>query len=414
MLTLLLVALYACMPVAVMSSDQLPSPIFYLALVLCLFAVRRRPSVPASQVLADYRAFLYCYSVPLLVVLVSCAVHWRWAGSSVEAGLRGALGMPILLLGLRQVKPHLLRHAVWGVYAAALFATGYVVYLAYPSWLVRPETAVYNAVGYGNLMLLLSVISLYSLRWHLTPMRKLECVIKTVVAVAALAGFVLTQTRTGWLAVPVFAVLGVAMTTGFRRPWRAVGLLAAIVVVALALGASSPSLRDRVGQGYQQTMQCYDISHPVDSSVCIRFQLWRAAWHAFSHNPVVGLGDHSLFRKWMKTRALPDGVVSKYVANNFGEPHNDMMQALSSFGVLGGLGLLLIYFAPAWLFLKRMGSGHPRDSRVAAAMGAAVCLGFAVFGITELMFRGMRTVSFYTMLVALFLVLSEPDGEAAA
>jgi O-antigen ligase len=47
-------------------------------------------------------------------------------------------------------------------------------------------------------------------------------------------------------------------------------------------------------------------------------------------------------------------------------------------------------------------------------MGVALCLGFAVFGITELMFRGMRTVGFYTMFVALFLVLSEPgNGDAA-
>jgi O-antigen ligase len=88
-----------------------------------------------------------------------------------------------------------------------------------------------------------------------------------------------------------------------------------------------------------------------------------------------------------------------------------MMQALSSFGILGGIGLLLMYFAPVWVFVRRMSRRYPRESRVAAAMGAAVCLGFAVFGITELMFRGMRTVGFYTMFVALFLMLSEPEGE---
>jgi O-antigen ligase len=204
------------------------------------------------------------------------------------------------------------------------------------------------------------------------------------------------------------------MATGFHRPWRALGLLLAIVAAAVAIGASSPSLRERAEIGYHQTLQCYDTDNTINTSVCVRFQLWRAAWHAFSHNPVIGLGDHSLFKPWMKTRALPDGVVSKYVANNYGEPHNDMMQALSSFGVLGGLGLLTVYFAPTWLFVRRMGRGYSRQTRVAAAMGAALCLGFAIFCVTELMFRGMRTVGFYTMFVALFLVLSEPDDESAA
>src|SRR3546814_18014746 len=92
----------------------------------------------------------------------------------------------------------------------------------------------------------------------------------------------------------------------------------------------------------------------------------------------------------MQTRALPDDVVSKYVAYNFGEPHNDALKALYSFGVLGGLGLLLMYFAPACLFIRRMSHRYSSQTRAAAAMGAAFCLGFALFGLTELMFRGMQ------------------------
>jgi O-antigen ligase len=39
-------------------------------------------------------------------------------------------------------------------------------------------------------------------------------------------------------------------------------------------------------------------------------------------------------------------------------------------------------------------------------MGAAVCVGFAVFGLSELMFRGLRTMGFYTVIVAVYLALS--------
>lgn len=411
---ILLILLFACMPVAIMSSDAAPSAVFYVAFVVAIAAAFKR-NVAAGRVLANYRTLLCCYGVPLLVVLASSATHGHWAGSSVEAGIRTSIGLPVFLLGLSQIEPRHLRQAVWGVYAAAFVATAYVVYLIYPSFLERPVTTIYNAVSYGNLMLLMAVVSLFSLLWQLTSRPRLDRAFKILVTVVAAGGFLLTQTRSGWVAIPVFAIIGVAMVTGFRRPWRAVGLLVAIVVVAGAIGVSSPSLRDRIEIGYQETMQCYDTSSATNNtSVCVRFQLWRAAWHAFSHNPILGLGDHGLFRAWMHDRALPDGVVSKYVANNYGEPHNDMMQALASFGILGGIGLLLMYFAPAWVFVRRMSNRYSRETRAAAAMGAAVCLGFAIFGITELMFRGMRTVGFYTMLVAWFLVLSEPrDGEKA-
>ena len=415
-LPFLVVALYALMPVAIMTTKQTPSLLFYVATALCL-ALALRGKARSLSVLTDYKLLLPCLCAPLLAVLISSLAHSHFAGISVEAGLRVSLCLLFLLMGLRQIDPRLLRQATWGIHAAAIAAATYVVYLSYPSFGAsgeRPDTsAIYNAVGYGNLMLLLAVLTLFSLGWHLTAHPRCENALKWLVAAVALLGFILTQTRSGWVAVPVFAGLGVALMYGFKRPWRALALLVAILAIAAVLAASSPFLRDRVALAYTQTLACFDTGSIANTSVCIRFQLWRAAWHAFLHNPIVGLGDHGLFSVWMKTRALADGVVSSYVANNYGEPHNDMMQALSSFGILGGIGLLLMYFAPAWLFIRRLAYHHPRQTRVAAAMGAAFCLGFAIFGLTELMFRGIRTVGLYAMFVAFFLVLSE-DGRAPA
>ncbi|WP_235489697.1 hypothetical protein [Achromobacter sp. DMS1] len=45
-------------------------------------------------------------------------------------------------------------------------------------------------------------------------------------------------------------------------------------------------------------------------------------------------------------------------------------------------------------------------------MGLALTLGFAVFGLTELMFRTMKTLGLYVILAAWLLALS--DGGAAA
>lgn len=47
-------------------------------------------------------------------------------------------------------------------------------------------------------------------------------------------------------------------------------------------------------------------------------------------------------------------------------------------------------------------------SRLHAAAGLSICVAFAVFGVTEMMLRDMRTASFYAAWVALLLALSEP------
>lgn len=101
------------------------------------------------------------------------------------------------------------------------------------------------------------------------------------------------------------------------------------------------------------------------------------------------------------------------MAEGWGEPHNDVMVALASFGIPGGVALLLVYLVPAWTFARRLSFQNSAAVRTAAAMGLAVCLGFLIFGIAETMFRGMRTASFYALCVALFMSLSNSDKPAS-
>jgi O-antigen ligase len=80
----------------------------------------------------------------------------------------------------------------------------------------------------------------------------------------------------------------------------------------------------------------------------------------------------------------------------------------AGFGFPGALGIVLIYLAPCFYFFPRLvRSGVSMQVRAAAAMGLATCLGFALFGLTEMMFRRMNTMGFYVAFVALFMVLSE-------
>jgi O-antigen ligase len=80
---------------------------------------------------------------------------------------------------------------------------------------------------------------------------------------------------------------------------------------------------------------------------------------------------------------------------------------MASHGLLGLAALLLMYLAPIWIFARRLAAHVAQPARVAAAMGLVLCIGFFVFGWTELILRGIRTLSFYIMIMAWLLALSD-------
>ncbi|HYG44146.1 MAG TPA: O-antigen ligase family protein [Bordetella sp.] len=382
------------------------SGLFYFLSLICALILGAAPAPLRWEPLRRYRSLVLALCLPLAAAVISQTLNAEWNGAEIERGLRIALGFPCLLAAFLLLDRNRLRQFAWGPLIAGAAATAVVAYLAGPS-LRRPPTPQFNAVGYGNLMLLMAVLCLYSLNWKLTRYTKMERALKIAVTAITFGGFILTQTRTGWMAIPVFAAIGLVLARWPREPLRAVAMLVTIVLGATAIGASSSALRERVAGGVREIQQCLTVAPTADTSMCIRLQLWGASAKIISVDPWSGIGGGSSFADALQQRAAA-GEVSAYVAANFGEPHNDLLMALVSYGMLGGIALLTLYLAPAWLFLRRLRYGLPQVQRTAAAMGLAVCLGFAVFGLTELMFRGMRSVSLYVTLIALLAALSAP------
>lgn len=102
----------------------------------------------------------------------------------------------------------------------------------------RPDTPQYNAVTYSNLMLLWLFITFCSMGWQLTKHPRLEKSVKALTVIVVFAGFVLTQTRTGWMAIPLFLFVAMWLFGHLRHPFRAFGLLVAGVAILVAIGST--------------------------------------------------------------------------------------------------------------------------------------------------------------------------------
>lgn len=394
------------MPLAVMSTQKVPSPLFYALLALSLYiAVAVRPAQDTFRLKTFSTLFILC-GVFAVAVLVSEWVTGRSEGAGLEKALRFSAGLPLLVVACCHAPRRWLAYTMFGVYAALVFAIVFIVNLSLPDF-VRPETsAVYNAVGYGDLTFLLSVITLYSCNIPFTRFARTEKILKAVLGILGIMAFVLTQTRSGWVAVPFFLLFGILIHLRENNRMKLAGVFVMGLVLAAVVTLTVPGIKDRVQLGEKELKECITTNSNELSSVCIRLQLWRSTIAIWEESPVFGSGANSYFSEFMRTEGVRRGLVSEVVANQWGEPHNDWLQALSSYGLFGVLGLFLLYFAPAAVFLKRMLRTTDEQLRTYAAMGAAVCVGFAIFGLTELMFRGLRTMGFYTVMVAIYLALS--------
>ncbi|NYT64505.1 O-antigen ligase family protein [Alcaligenaceae bacterium] len=410
MLKLVLIVIYALIPLANLNSAKAPSALFYVALITALAMLSIQRFAGAGSISKRYWPLIVSYSILLLAVALSSLAYGHWAGTNGEGALRFFLGLWLLLLVLPQIDRKLLQQSVWGVYIAGLVSTVQVFQLTWPDF-YRPDTPFHNAVTYGNLMLILSVISLFSIHWSLTSWPRTERIFKLLTSAIIFGGFMLTQTRSGWVAMPLFIFLGVILFSQSRHLGRIAAVTVIGLVIAVGIFSTSDALRDRTTLAYQEVTECRGEGSNNTTSVCIRLQLWRAAVDMLKQHPWVGIGNGSHFADVLKTDSYPKGLVSEFVVTEyFGEPHNDLLFALAAFGIPGGIGLLLIYLAPVCYFVKRTGRGLSPEIRAAAVMGIALCLGFAIFGITELMFRRMHVIGLYSMLVALFITLSDPKN----
>ncbi|WWW35641.1 O-antigen ligase family protein [Stenotrophomonas rhizophila] len=185
------------------------------------------------------------------------------------------------------------------------------------------------------------------------------------------------------------------------KAWAGALLLGAVGLIVL----SDSTLRERIHLGVNEFEEC-QVTHLADTSVCIRLQLWSAAGHMIQSEPVFGIGGGDRFREELRSLAEARRCRPPSRATT-AKPTTTCCISSATYGVLGGLGLVLLYAAPGWVLLRRLWR-EDDAGRLFAGAGMMICASYLVFGLTEMMFRDMRSASFYATWVAVFLALSDP------
>jgi O-antigen ligase len=380
--------------------------VLYLAGLLALVAwamnVARRWQPFDFQ---DLTPMVVALGAPFVAMLVSCLWLGVWSGSEIEKLLRFALAIPVCWLLLRVPRQWLMQ-VQWSLLFAAYAGSLLLIVIMLRSEMGRYGIGEfggrYNAVAFADLTLMFATLSLMTLPWQLTRWSKTEAALKILVVPLSLIGVWLSQTRSSWALLPV---CGLVFLLG-RRTWTLRKKAACLGVVAVVLCVAALAIWNAKQSRWKEAVSdfaLYAQKADRDTSVGTRIQLWHASWLMFKQNPLVGVGVAN-FRSELAKLAEQD-IVTKTVAADYGEPHNDFLGALAGYGLLGVVSMLVLYFVPAVVFWRRMRSEDP-VIQAGAQMGMLFCLGYALFSLSEMMFRNMRSVPIYAVTVVLLYALT--------
>ena len=344
----------------------------------------------------------------LMVTGIACALGGVWSaidgGGGAEA-LMAAMRFSLVPIGFAVVRGSArvdLRPAIWlgavaGSIAAGVVSLSMLLFVG----MGRPTSGV-NPIHFGEMALLLGFIATVTRGLAVGDERRIARWTLAGV-IMALTAAVLSQSRGGWIAVPLIVI--VALVHHHRSPSpRRLRYLAALVlaitpVMVIAVNANDRAALRAFDRGVEQTVD-YVANHgrpdaAGSTSVGARFEMWRSAVAGFRHSPALGVGWGNMDDRFAEDVAA--GVRDERIAEH-GHPHNQYISHLGSGGLVGLGTLLALLAAPGWICARALRSRRD-DSRTLGAAGLVVILGYAVFAMTDSVFETVSPLVFFVAAV---------------
>lgn len=370
---------------------------FAVLLLLALATLVLRPAGMEPVVWRrEWSAYTASMAALTLAIFLSQSYHGDFAFHPYDAASRYWLGVPIFLL-LYRLPPSIFQ--ALGIAFPCAAITGFVLAKDVGAWYDHRATiSTMDVIHFGNIELMLGVLSAFSIAWLGTSNRALTA-LRLAGLGAGLAASFASGTRGGWLTIPVFAVLFLYLKRDQIPRKLILGSAIALPLAVAAVYYATPYLQHRVNEVGVEIGQ---FSHGQrDTSTGIRIQLYGAALDMVAHNPVFGVGPQG-FAEHMKSLEEAGTLTHMAAEMGRGEVHNDILAKTVGMGIFGLIAMLGIYAVPLHQFWRSSQSAI-KEVRGAATLGIVFVVGFFIFGLTVEALNLTMVTAFYSFTVAVLL-----------
>lgn len=260
----------------------------------------------------------------------------------------------------------------------------------------RAEGGVDSATIFGFIMVFFAFVVIIDV-WSQTNKEKL---LSVLVFLLALYVVVLSGTRISWVIFIAlsFSVIFIWSIQGYltKKRWL---LIMAMAVVITVFFMHNQQVNSRIDEAFKEVTTFSKNKNP-SGSINYRLSMWQGGLAAFKQQPMIGYG-------YQNTGLVASQYVSGRHAKEFIKGmkilHNDYINSLVGFGIVGLLVLLVLLFLPLFIFLKRLNTADKDFTK--NAIGILFIIALSVFAMADSIYGLNVMRSFFVFFLG---VLSPP------
>ena len=365
-------------------------------LVLTIFGVyfsiqeRKLPFFHDQLKMYSYLVLAFFFSIVMSVILSENPVQGiDRIGSNIHF-----LVAPFVAYGLYKSNVDL-KHIVLAIKLSVIVGTVYAIYLGAG----RAEVGSDSPTIFGFIMVFFGFIAIIDI-WTQSNKEKLFSIFIFFLAVYSV---LLSETRIAFVITIAlfFSVMFIWSIRGYLTQKRLL-LIVTVLTVITAVSMNNKSFNDRIDIAFNE-FKTFSTDKDAHGSVDLRLTMWSGGFEAFKQQPIIGYG-------YQNTGLEASRHISGSFAKDFikGQKmlHNDYINSLVGFGILGLLVLLALLFFPLTLFFKRLKADKDYTQN---AIGVLFIIALSVFAITDSIYSHNVMRSFVVFFLGVLLPVANKE-----
>jgi len=367
--------------------------ILFLTIFGVYFSIRERklPFFHDQLKVYSYLVLAFFFSIVISVILSNNPIQGiHRIGSNIHF-----LVAPFVAYGIYKSNVDL-KHIVFAIKLSIIVATVYAIYVHSAG---RLEVNADAPTIYGFIMVLFGFTIIIDV-WTQSKKEKLFSIF---IFILAMYSVVLSGTRIAWVMFVVlfFSAMLIWSIRGHLTKKSLLLILIALAVVT-AFSMNNKSFSHRIDVAFQE-IKDYSVDSDSKGSVDLRLSMWSGGLTAFKQQPIIGYGYHNT---GLEASRHVSGPYAKAFIKDQKMLHNDYVNSLVGFGILGLLALMALLFLPLTLFFKQLKA----DKDCArSAIGVLFIIALSVFAITDSIYSHNVMRSFVVFFLGVLLPLARKE-----
>lgn len=344
---------------------------------------------------------LFIGSLCILPLLIGLDCLFRGSAfRHVDYPLRFIVVLPIFF-ALRRVQLNILPFC-YGLYLGAISVGCIALYQRFGLGIERVHGTA-NIISFGQISMQLSLLSLCSLFLY-PQFNKTTLLLCLIAALFGMMGALLSGMRGTWIALFPITILWLCYAQMDLK--RKLLMTVALLLSLLSLYSFNDQIHQRVNLAVQETNIYFD-EHQNNTSVGLRWELWKGALLIFQDHPLLGVGSGN-YRTAMSEKNT-QGLVDMPIM--FNHAHNAFLHYLSTLGISGALAYLLLLLAPGYYFWLSLKTTRSPEQRFLGVSGLTIILSYMTYDLTGWSFAHQKSLLFFAIMLVILAGLIRPTLE---